>query len=157
MKNNEKSPALAPTTTGASENLGEGVSVKNDTVQPIALHLPHRASGHLGTWGDCEMPEENRRTVFVNAGDYLDLCDEAQVEIIVGVDENRTAAFLRHLAGAPRAQVPARAVRQVQCDWLCGIVLHRDALSKVLACPGSRWRDRWGFFVVLHSCSSVLC
>lgn len=74
----KKSPAVAPTTTGASENLGEGVSVKNDTAQPIALHLPHRASGHLGTWGDCEIPHESRRTVFVDAGDYLDLCDEAR-------------------------------------------------------------------------------
>ena len=74
----KKSPAVAPTTTGANEKLGKGVSVKNDTAQPIALHLPHRASGHLGTWGACEMPEENRRTVFVNAGDYLDLCDEVR-------------------------------------------------------------------------------
>ena len=78
MKNNEKSPAVAPTTTGANEKLGKGNSMRNDTAQPIALHLPHRASGNLGTWGDCEMPEENRRTVFVDAGDYLDLCDEVR-------------------------------------------------------------------------------
>lgn len=78
MKNNEKSPAVAPTTTGANENLEEGVSMKNDTAQPIALHLPHRTSGHLGTWGDCEMPEESSRAVFVDAGDYLDMSDGAR-------------------------------------------------------------------------------
>lgn len=74
----EKTPAIAATTTREDENLGEGVSVKNDTAQPIPLHLPHRASGHLGTWGDCEIPHESRRTVFVDAGDYLDLCDEVR-------------------------------------------------------------------------------
>lgn len=74
----KKSPAVAPTTTGANENLGEGISMKNDTAQPIALHLPHRASGHLGTWGDCEIAEESRRAVFVDAGDYLGLCDEVR-------------------------------------------------------------------------------
>ena len=78
MKNNEKSPAVAPTTTGANENLEEGVSMKNDTAQPIALHLPHRTSGHLGTWGNCEMPEESSRAVFVDAGDYLDMSDGAR-------------------------------------------------------------------------------
>lgn len=79
MKTTKKiSPAVAPTTTGASENLGEGVSVKNDTAKPIALHLPHRTSGHLGTWGDCEIAEEGRRTVFVDVADYLDMSDGAR-------------------------------------------------------------------------------
>ncbi|WP_273407295.1 hypothetical protein [Corynebacterium ureicelerivorans] len=74
----KKSPAVAPTTTGANENLGEGVSVKNDTARPIALHVPHRVSGHLGTWGDCQIPHESRRTVFIDAADYIDLADNVR-------------------------------------------------------------------------------
>lgn len=74
----KKSPAVAPTTTGASENLGEGVSVKDDTAQPIALHLPHKGDGHVTTWGECELAPQSTRSVFVDATDYLDLCDEVR-------------------------------------------------------------------------------
>lgn len=74
----KKSPAVAPTTTGASENLGEGVSVKNDTAKPVELHLPHRAGGRLDTWGECDILQENRRMVFVDVADYLDMSDGAR-------------------------------------------------------------------------------
>lgn len=80
MSTHEKgnAPAIAATTTRAQEKLAQGISMKNDTAQPIALHLPHRASGHLGTWGDCEIAEESSRAVFVDAGDYLDMSDEVR-------------------------------------------------------------------------------
>lgn len=74
----KKSPAVAPTTTGANENLGKGVSTKNDTAKTVDLHLPHRANGRLGTWGECAIPHENRRTVFVDVADYLDMSDGAR-------------------------------------------------------------------------------
>lgn len=71
----DKAPAAAPTTTRAQEKLEQGISAKNDTAPPVALHLPHRANGRLSTWGNCDIQDENRRTVFVDADDYLDLAD----------------------------------------------------------------------------------
>lgn len=79
MRNRKKNaPAVAPTTARAEEKLEQGISTKNDTAKPVDLHLPHRANGRLGTWGECGISDENRRTVFVAAADYLDLCDQTR-------------------------------------------------------------------------------
>lgn len=74
----DKTPAAAPTTTRAQEKLEQGISAKNDTAKPVELHLPHRVGGRLETWGECDIPDERRRSVFVDAADYLDLCDEVR-------------------------------------------------------------------------------
>lgn len=71
-------PAAAPTTTGANEKLAQGISKKNDTAPPVALHLPHRANGRMSTWGNCDIQDENQRTVFVDADDYLDMSDNVR-------------------------------------------------------------------------------
>lgn len=71
-------PAAAPTTTGANEKLAQGISAKNDTAPPVALHLPHRANGRMSTWGNCDIQDENRRMVFVDVADYLDMSDGAR-------------------------------------------------------------------------------
>ena len=70
-----KTPATAPTTTGAKEQVDMPNLNQNNTSRLVELHLPHRTNGRFGTWGECDIPDEHRRTVFVNAADYLDLAD----------------------------------------------------------------------------------
>ncbi|WP_175934566.1 hypothetical protein [Corynebacterium sp. Marseille-P4321] len=74
----DKTPAAAPTTTRAQEKLEQGISAKNDTAKPVELHLPNRTNGRLDTWGECDILQENRRTVFVDVADYLDMSDGAR-------------------------------------------------------------------------------
>lgn len=75
---NEKTPATAPTTTGAKEQVDMPNLNQNNTARPVELHLPHRTNGRLDTWGECDILQENRRTVFVDAADYLDMSDGAR-------------------------------------------------------------------------------
>lgn len=75
---NESTPTVAATTTGAKEQLGMQNLDKNDTSKPVELHLPHRVAGRLTTWGNCDLPDEKRRSVFINAGDYVDLADNTR-------------------------------------------------------------------------------
>lgn len=74
----KNAPAVAPTTTGEAEKLAHGISTANDTPKPIALHLPHKGDGHITTWGECDLAPQSTRSVFVDAADYLDLCDEVR-------------------------------------------------------------------------------
>lgn len=73
----ENTPTVAPTTTGAAEKLAHGISPRNSTPRPIALHLPHNRAGQLSTWGGCDLAPKSIRSVFIDATDYLDLCDQA--------------------------------------------------------------------------------
>lgn len=75
---NRSTPAVAPTTTGEAEKLAHGISTANDTPKPIALHLPHKGDGRVTTWGECDLAPQSTRSVFVDAADYLDLCDEVR-------------------------------------------------------------------------------
>lgn len=75
---NESTPTVAATTTGAKGQLGMQNLDKNDTPKPVELHLPHRVAGRLETWGECDIPDKRRRSVFVDVADYLDMSDGAR-------------------------------------------------------------------------------
>lgn len=79
MSNEKKSaPAIAATTTRAKGQVDMPNLNQNNTAKPVELHLPHRTNGRLDMWGECDILQENRRTVFIDVADYLDMNDGAR-------------------------------------------------------------------------------
>ncbi|MCP1386944.1 hypothetical protein M5J20_01875 [Corynebacterium sp. TA-R-1] len=73
----KSTPAVAPTTTGATEKLSHGISTRHVTPKPIALHLPNKGRDRVTNWCGEKLAPNDTRIVFVSAANYRDLSGES--------------------------------------------------------------------------------